>query len=251
MLQKYEKVCYQFLRPAQIKEIREQIPIAYIPAGSLEWHSFQNPLGTDSLKAHSICCEAALKYGGVVLPPFYQGLLGNDNWGPKGWDGYTLSFNENEMFYAAMLGICKALVYGKWKILVGVTGHDVGGHIDCMQKAIEQATDGKNSTGFAEMEGGLHKPNDEIPVTMDHAGAWETSCMMYAYPDKVDLNTLKERKLSSEEQMEMEGPEGIGGKNPLKYASSELGKKIIEKMGDLIGQKAKQMFESISRIKHD
>jgi hypothetical protein len=34
----------------------------------------------------------------------------------------------------------------------------------------------------------------------------------------------------------------MGGKNPLKYASAELGKKIIERMGDLIGAKAKAML---------
>ena len=48
------------------------LPVAYIPAGSLEWHGVQNPLGTDGLKAHAICCEAALRYGGVVLPPFFS-----------------------------------------------------------------------------------------------------------------------------------------------------------------------------------
>ena len=51
---------------------KECSPVAYIPAGSLEWHGVQNPLGTDGLKAHTICCEAALRYGGVVLPPFFS-----------------------------------------------------------------------------------------------------------------------------------------------------------------------------------
>jgi len=245
MLSKYEPVCYELLRPAQIKALRERCPIAYIVAGSLEWHSFQNPLGTDSLKAHAICCEAALRHGGVVLPPFYQGLLGTNNWGPEGWAGYTLSFNEKAMFEAAILGIAKALVFGGWKVLVGVTGHDVAEQRDAMQRAIEAATEGKDATGFALMEGELHTPDDQIPLRMDHAGAWETSCMMYAYPDKVDLETLRRRELSSQEDFQMSGPEGMGGKNPLKYASAEMGRKIIEKMGDLIGAKAKSALASL------
>lgn len=242
MLKTYEAVACEFLRPAQVKALREKCPIAYIPAGSLEWHGFQNPLGTDSLKAHAICCEAALRHGGVVLPPFYQGLLGESNWGPEGWDGYTLGFNKEEVFEAAILGIARALVFSKWKVLVGVTGHDVEPQRAAMERAIEAATKDSDATGFAVREGDLHTPDDDIPFSMDHAAAWETSCMMYAYPDKVDLDTLRERELSSDEDFEMSGPEGMGGKNPLKYASVELGKKIIERMGDLIGAKAKGML---------
>ena len=245
MLKKYEAVCYEYLRPAQVKALRERTPIAYVVAGSLEWHGLQNPLGTDSLKAHAVCCEAALKYGGVVLPPFYQGLLGYENWGPQDWGGYTLSFNEPEMLDAAFLGVARALVYGGWKVLVGVTGHDVAEQRDALGRAIEQATAEKDAVGFAVMECEMHVPDEDIPVSGDHAGAWETSCMMYAYPDKVDLDTLRCRQLSSGEDLSMDGPEGIGGKNPLKYASVELGRRIIERMGDLIGARASRMWAEL------
>lgn len=241
MLKKYERVCYELLRPSLVKEIKDNCPIVYIVAGSLEWHGFQNPLGTDSLKAHSICCEAALKYGGIVLPPFYQGLLGEGNWGPKDWEGYTLSFNENTMFKNAMIGICKALVFSKWKIIVGVTGHDVDPQRDAMQEAIDITTDKINSTGFALKEGELHQISDDIPLKMDHAGAWETSCMMYAYEDKVELSELKNKDLSDIHDNELKLSDrktGIGGKNPLEHASKKMGQKIIEGMGDLIGSKA-------------
>lgn len=245
MLKRYEKVAYELLRPAQVKALRRRAPIAYIPAGSLEWHGFQNPLGCDSLKAHAICCEAALKYGGVVLPPFYQGLLGTHNWGPKDWGGYTLSYNEPRVFQAAMLGICRALVFGGWKILVGVTGHDVPPQRAAMGRAIKLATRGKRATGFALMEGDLHRPDRAIPFHMDHAAAWETSCMMYVTDRKVDMGTLRRRKLSASEDFRMSGPEGMGGKNPLKYASAGLGRRIIERMGDLIGKKARATLRKL------
>lgn len=79
MMHQYANVRYELLRPEQVKARREAASIVYLVAGSLEWHGWQNPLGTDSLKAHAICCEAARIYGGVVLPPFYQGLLGTHN----------------------------------------------------------------------------------------------------------------------------------------------------------------------------
>lgn len=245
MLAKYEAVCYELLRPGQVRQRREEAPIAYVTAGSLEWHGFQNPLGTDSLKAHAICCEAALRHGGVVLPPFYQGLLGYSNWGPQDWVGFTLSFNESPTLEAAMLGIARALVFGGWKVIAGVSGHDVAPQREAMQRAFDAATQGKGAVGFALLEGELHTPDEQIPLRMDHAGAWETSCMMYAYPEKVDLDTLRQRKLSDEEDLRMSGPEGIGGKNPLKHASAEMGRKIVERMGELIGQKARKALEQL------
>lgn len=242
MLSKYEAVCYELLRPEQITSLREAAAIAYVPAGSLEWHGLQNPLGTDALKAHAICCEAALRHGGVVLPPFYQGLLGMGNWGPEGWENFTLGYNEGPTLEAAMLGIVRALVAAGWKVVVGITGHDVAPQREAIQRAIDTGTHASDARGFALMEGDLHEPDDEIPVRMDHAGAWETSCMMYARPGKVDLDALRKRNLCTEDQLKMSGPEGIGGRNPVKYASAELGRKIVQRMGDLIGQKARAML---------
>jgi len=198
MSTKYDSVRYELLRPAQVKAIREKAPIAYITAGSLEWHGLQNPLGTDSLKAHGICCEAALRYGGVVLPPFYQGLLGESNWGPEGWGGYTLSFNELSTLDAAMLGVVRALVFGGWKVIVGVTGHDVDPQRDAMGRAIEAGTADSDATGFAIKEGELHTPDDDLPYGMDHAGAWETSCMMHLYGD--DLSRPVHRRPDRDER---------------------------------------------------
>ncbi|MHB9023892.1 MAG: creatininase family protein [Armatimonadota bacterium] len=247
MPHQYADVRYELLRPGQVKARRDATPIAFIVAGSLEWHGFQNPLGTDSLKAHAICCAAAQKYGGVVLPPFYQGLLGSDNWGAPGWEGFTLSFNEETMFETAMLGIVRALVYGKWQVLVGVTGHDVEPQRDAMQRAIEAGTVGTNATGFAVMEGEMHQITPEVPIYMDHAGAWETSCMMSAYPEYVELDDLRAHLVSTGDMFDIHGPEGIGGYNPLTHASPELGANIITAMADLIGQRARGLLEDCIR----
>ncbi len=82
---------------------------------------------------------------------------------------------------------------------------------------------------------------------MDHAGAWETSAMMFAHGECVCLNELKEqmdaRKRADLETMKMKEPEGIGGWNPLKYASSELGQKIVDFCAERIGKKAIDILE--------
>ncbi|MHB0858747.1 MAG: creatininase family protein [Anaerolineae bacterium] len=244
-MQPYDATRYELLRPAEIQARRDAAPIAYLVAGTLEWHGLQNPLGTDSLKAHAICCEAALQHGGVVLPPFYQGLLGDENWGPAGWEGYTLGFNQPEVFEAAMLGIAQALVSAGWKVLVGVTGHDVDAQRDAMARAIQAATADHQATGFAVMEGEMHRPDQEIPFDMDHAGAWETSCMLHVAPGRVDLAELTSRGLANQEDLEMDGPEGIGGKTPLRYASAALGQRIIARRGDQIGSRARAAWEAL------
>ena len=242
MLPQYEAVCYELLRPAEVQRRREEAPIAYVPMGSLEWHGLQNPLGTDSLKAHAVCCEAALTFGGVVLPPFYQGLLGYQNWGPAGWGGYTLSFNESSTLEAAMLGVVRALVFGGWKVIAGVTGHDVAPQRDAFARALACGTQGADVKGFAVLEGEMHAPDEQVQLSMDHAGAWETSCMMYAWPHRVDMEELRSRGLAKADRMEMSGAEGIGGLNPLTHASAELGRKIIRRCAELIGRRAAGML---------
>jgi hypothetical protein len=45
------------------------------------------------------------------------------------------------------------------------------------------------------------------------------------------------------ETMQMKEPEGIGGWNPLKYASAELGCEIVEFCAERIGKKAIDVLE--------
>jgi creatinine amidohydrolase len=237
---RYDMVRYELLRPEEVLAARERAPIAYIVAGSIEWHGHQLPLGTDGLKAHAICCEAALTHGGVVLPTVSVGMVGG--WGPQGWANYGMGLSDQAAFDAVMLALARGLVAGGWKVIVGVTGHDVREHVESMRKAIESATAGKGARGFACMEGEMWRPGGDIPFGMDHAGAWETSAMMHAHPGRVDLDALRRRGLAKTDDLRMDGPEGIGGRSPLKFASAEIGKRIVERMGDLIGAKAKGML---------
>ena len=82
---------------------------------------------------------------------------------------------------------------------------------------------------------------------MDHAGAWETSAMMFAHGERVCLDELREqmdaRNRAGVERMEMREPEGIGGWNPLTHASAELGQKIVEFCAERIGRKAMDVLE--------
>ena len=251
MLKNYEPVCYELLRPGQVKARREACPIAYVPAGALEWHSFHNPLGTDGLKAHTVCCEAALHAGGVVLPPVHQGYHSAGNWGPVGWENYTLGQCDIESLGALYRCIMRGLVVAGYLVLVGVTGHDTHPQRDVLRMAIGEATRGTGAAGFAVMEGELLPEGDDLGLRMDHAAAWETSVMMYAYPESVDLDQLRCSGYPMPEAIDsMPGPLGITGLSPLRHASAELGQRIVERLGQLIGDRARETLVAEHRACH-
>jgi hypothetical protein len=75
----------------------------------------------------------------------------------------------------------------------------------------------------------------------DHAAKWETSNMMFLYPGPVDLSTLGDGPLAPD----MKPPDGIGGQDPRKYASAEIGRRNIELASQAIGRKAKELLDSL------
>ena len=241
-------VQYELLRPSEVKSLREQRPIVYIPVGSLEWHGVQNPLGTDGLKAHAICCEAALRYGGVVLPTLFLGILGDDRgWGPEGWSGYTITVHDQRSMEDTIFRTARGLVADDWNVLVGVTGHDVDPQRDAIHDGIQRACAGSDAKGFGIKEGENWHGGSSMEYRMDHAGAWETSAMLFAHRDRVDLDELREQMEASDridlETTKIRDQEGIGGWNPLKFASEELGQQIVEFCAERIGKKAVDVLE--------
>lgn len=67
------EVEFERLRPRQIAAEIKEVPVAYLPIGILEWHSFHNPYGLDGLKAKGLACRLAEELGGLVMPIMYWG----------------------------------------------------------------------------------------------------------------------------------------------------------------------------------
>ncbi len=247
-MEKHQSVQYELLRPPEVKALREQCPVVYIPVGALEWHGVHNPLGADGLKAHAICCEAALRYGGVVLPTLFLGILGDSRgWGPEGWSGFTITSHDPTSMEETIFRAARGLVANYWKVLVGVTGHDIAPQRDAIHDGIQRACKGTEARGFGVTEGENWEGGASMKYSMDHAGAWETSTMMSTCGERVNLTELKKQMAAGDrthvETMEMKEPEGIGGWNPLKYASAELGQQIIEFCSNRIGKRAIDLLE--------
>jgi creatinine amidohydrolase len=210
--------------------------VAYCPFGSLEWHGRHLPLGNDTLKAYGLLLITAQKYGGVVVPPTYWGIVGK-------WKDWTMNdigqAIADELYAKIFLG----LVDVGFKVIIGVTGHDVDPQRSAIQKAVEAVKAAGHATGFAMMEGDLYDLTDD---RMDHAAHWETSLMMYLRPELVDISRIADEDLDTDEGRK---EAGIYGRDPRQFASRELGEKIAGAIADSIGRKARELLAAIGHRK--
>jgi creatinine amidohydrolase len=211
----------QFLRPGQLEKALRQFPAVYVPFGLIEWHGRHLPLGNDALKAHGILVKAAEQFGGVVYPPVYF------------HDGFP-----KESLVPVLISLFERLKKTGARVILGVSGHNVQGQIDMIDKALAPVIADGTVAGMGLWEITLSSGPES---GTDHAAKWETSNMMFLYPDLVDLSTLGDGPLAPN----MKPPDGIGGQDPRKYASAEVGRRNIELASQAIGRKAKELLESL------
>lgn len=68
-----KKVLYEELLPEECVQRIKEIPVAYLPLGTLEWHGPHMPLGADGIQSKELFVRVAEKVGGVVLPMLFMG----------------------------------------------------------------------------------------------------------------------------------------------------------------------------------
>jgi len=220
--------------PHELEEALRRFPVAYVPVGSLEWHGRHLPLGNDTLKAYGILLRTAGRYGGVVVPPTYWGHMAH--WKPGCHPGLP-----SEVVDGLFTAIFRGLVTVGFKVVIGVTGHDVPEQVASLQKAVEAISADGSAAGLAMMEGDLYDlPGDE----MDHAAHWETSILMALRPDLVELERIGGEDLTTEEGAR---EAGIYGRDPRTDASPELGERIVSRIADNIGRKAQELLAGLAR----
>lgn len=226
-----EQVLYEELTPTMLKKRIEKCPVGYIPLGTLEWHSWHLPIGTDLIEARDLFKIVAEKVGGVVFPPLFIGpditkvSNGKTYYGMEvfGTMGATKSYPlqelpgscywvENNIFKGVIDSIALSAQKNGFKILVG-TGH-------C-----------PSSDLFASMADEIKKKYDIILLTPDmgnpvvsfvpdHAAKVETSTIMYFRPELVHMENLSEKP--------EDYPLAISGEDPRFSANAEFGKDNVE-----------------------
>jgi creatinine amidohydrolase len=212
----------QFLRPGQLEKALRAFPAVYVPFGLIEWHGRHLPLGNDALKAHAILVKTAEQFGGVVYPPVY----------------FHNGFPQ-EALVPVLTSLFERLKRTGARVILGVSGHNVQGQIDMIDKALAPVVADKTVAGMGLWEITLSQGPES---GTDHAAKWETSNMMFFYPDLVDLSALGDGPLAPN----MKPPDGIGGQDPRRYASAAVGRRNVELASQAIGRKAQELLESLA-----
>ena len=213
----------QLMRPSQLEAAGRSFPVVYVPFGCIEWHGRHLPLGTDALKAHGILVKCAEKFGGVVYPPVY----------------FHAGFNQ-ENLTPVITDLFQRLKVAGFRVIIGVSGHNIQEQIDMINKALEPVTADGSVAGIGLWEISLSQGADS---NTDHAAKWETSDMMFFYPDCVNISELGTGPLAPN----MKPPDGIGGLDPRKHASTEVGRKNVDLAAEAIGKKAKELLDSLPK----
>jgi len=222
----------QFLRPAQLEAAARAFPVVYVPFGLIEWHGRHLPLGNDALKAHGILVKCAEVYGGVVYPPvFFPHAVHNRETG-------ELVESDRDWKLAMVAALFERLKQTGFRVIIGVSGHNIQTQIALYNEALKPVTADGTVTGIGLWEISLSHCEDSAT---DHAAKWETSNMMFFYPEHVDMSQLGTGPLAPN----MQPPDGIGGLDPREHASADVGRRNVELAADAIGKKAQELLASL------
>ena len=213
----------QFMRPAQLEKAIRDFPVAYVPFGLIEWHGRHLPLGNDALKAHAILVKTAEQFGGVVYPPVYF------------HDGFPKQY-----LVPVITELFTRLKKTGFRVILGASGHNVQGQIDMINQALAPVVADGTVAGSGMWEVTLSQGPES---NTDHAAKWETSNMMFFYPELVDMTALGDGPLAPN----MKAPDGIGGLDPRKNASAQAGQRNAELASRAIGKKARELLLSLAK----
>lgn len=211
----------QFMRPGQLEAAARKFPVVYVPFGLIEWHGRHLPLGNDAIKAHAILVKCAERFGGVVYPPIYL------------YDGLGRDLME-----PLLSRLFTRLRETGFRVILGVSGHNVQGQIDMINAALAPVVASGEVVGEGLWEMSLSRCEES---NSDHAAKWETSNMMFFYPELVDLSELGTGPLAPD----MRPPDGIGGLDPRVHASPRVGERNAELAAEAIGRRAQELLASL------
>ncbi|HQK95449.1 MAG TPA: creatininase family protein [Armatimonadota bacterium] len=211
----------QFMRPEQLEAAGRAFPAVYVPLGLIEWHGRHLPLGNDAIKSHGVLVKCAERHGGVVYPPVYF------------HDGF-----DRTHLVPVLTDLFQRLRATGYRVILAVSGHNVQGQIAMANEALAPVVADGTVAGMGLWEVTLSMSADSAT---DHAAKWETSNMMFLYPDLVDMAALGDGPLA----LDMKAPDGIGGLDPRVHASAEVGRRNVELAADAIGRKAHELLQSL------
>jgi creatinine amidohydrolase/Fe(II)-dependent formamide hydrolase-like protein len=165
--------------------------------------------------------KCAEKFGGVVFPPIW----------------FHSGFNV-EHLVPVCTDLFERLKRTGFRVIIGVSGHNVEEQLEMIDRALKPVVEDSTVTGAALWEVSL---SFSAESNTDHAAKWETSNMVFFYPDLVDMAELGDEEIV----LDMSPPWGIGGEDPRTEASAKVGERNVELAADAIGRKAQELLDSL------
>ena len=168
----------------EVDEALKDRPVALVPVGAVEAHGPHLPVSADTVIALEMAKRGArkLKERGVpslILPPAYYTVadFGADFPG-------TISVSP-ETAVALMRDVALATAK-RFRCVAFANIHLEPKHVECLKRAVEEANKGGASACYIDITKKRWADKmGEAFLAGDHAGAWETSLVMAAAPEKV------------------------------------------------------------------
>ena len=232
------------LKPLQLKKIASEKPLILIPIGTTEWHSNHLPLGVDSLLSQATCDDISARTGCVVAPLLSCGISRNLD-PEKGFFGTVDTINSKTLT-ALLVDLGQGYAKMGFKKAVLFTGHGEADHWEAINSAISRSKTIEMImlSAFDFTKDKIQKLDDvekTWPFALDHAAEWETSMMLYYYPELVDMSSAPETI-----ELNMPGiPEYIRRRYP-RRASINYGQKLAEAVTSGGVRMINQLLDSIS-----
>ncbi len=253
-----------YMRPRQVLEEVERIPLVYIPVAPLEWHGPHLPMGVDALNAQNAAMGVCEITGGVVWPTLFWGtererspeMLGHLGFEPDEYVvGMDFPANTLPSGYCPeeILGLLvretlrQAITMGFRKAVL-VNGHGAANHIVVLERL---AIEFSNTTDLDVLFAFAVKDEDIAAASIGHATFAETSIVMHCAPDSVDLNELPpvDTPIHYKDYAIVDGP-GFDGRGRAdkrleddpRTSSSEAGKAYAEEVIAEIVEKVKVLL---------
>jgi creatinine amidohydrolase len=171
----------ELLLPYEMKAALAERSVAYLPLGSIEFHSAHLPIGLDGLTAHGACLRAAARSGGVVLPPLYYGVGGSHTDYP-----WTIMAESEAPIRALIEQSLRRLHEFGVATVVLFTGH----FSDEQLALIDDIAAGWNGANTGLRVLALAVSRAATRMAPDHAGVFETSLLSALHPGRVQLRQL-------------------------------------------------------------
>lgn len=177
----------ELLSPAELDAALAAAPVAYLPLGTLEFHSAHLPIGLDALTAHGVCVGAAREVGGIVLPPVYQGTGGGHSEYP-----WTIMMSSPHAIRTHLEQTLTKLETFGIRVAIVFTGHFADEQLE-MIDAVQDRWNSRADGSLTVLATAVNRCPTS-PVSPDHAGFFETSLLHALHPELVHLERLPSRE---------------------------------------------------------